>query len=356
VKSLPIHIAVVCVVALLLVGWPVELFTTAARPNPAARSAGAAQPEISSVQVLRHGQPEDYLIAGAQGRLYKLAVTGQGFDSSCKVLLNGKKIPTTVLSATQIIARPVGVELIPSELSLEVASRDDGNKSGVVIIDVVSDPSVLSISDISPTVAQVGASVTLNGVGFTPTGNRLRFVRAASPSLRGVTADLDSSDSSTLMFNVPDSVCADCPDAGPCPALCFALEPGEYLVAVENANGLSNSLDFLVSSATGPIGFWGGTGIAVRVTDTEVQIEGDCFSGLIPETLTTDANGNFNLSGTYQVFAGPVRQGQQGTPAQFSGSITGGAMVMSITVNSQFSLGPYTFTFGDYETIVHPCL
>ena len=355
-KSSPVQMTLVLVAASLLAGWPAEPFTTAARSNVAGHLIdGGGQPQITTVKIQRLGQPVDYLVAGTESRQYKFEITGQGFDSSSKALLNGKKIRTTVLSATDITARPRGVELTPGELSLQVVNGD-GGQSATLILDVVSKPSVLSISTISPTVAQVGASVTLMGIGFAPTGNRLRFVRAANPDLRGVSATLDSSDSGTFAFNVPDLVCVECPNGDACPTVCFPLSPGEYLVAVENDNGLSNSLSFLVSSATGPIGFWGGNGVAVIVTDTQVQVEGDCFSGLIPQTLTTDAAGNFNMSGTYQTLGGPVRQGQQGVPAQFSGSINGNMMVMSINLDSQFSLGPYTFTFGDYEVIVHPCL
>jgi hypothetical protein len=355
-KSSPVQIKLVLFAAFLFAGWPVEPFITAARTNVASRLADSGeQPQITTVKILRLGQPVDYLVAGTESRQYKLEITGQGFDSSSKALLNGKKIRTTVLGATEIMARPRGVELTVGELSLQVVNGD-GGQSGTLILDVVSKPSVLSISTISPAVAQVGASVTLMGIGFTPTGNRLRFVRAASPDLRGVSATLDSSDSGTFGFNVPDLVCVACPNGDACPTVCFPLSPGEYLVAVENANGLSNSLSFLVSSATGPIGFWGGDGIAVIVTDTQVQVQGDCFSGLIPQALTTDATGNFNMSGIYQLLGGPVRQGQQDVPAQFSGSINGNIMVMSITVDSQFSVGPFSFTFGDYEVIVHPCL
>jgi len=314
-----------------------------------------AQPEIASLQILQKGQPVNFLTAATKAHQYRFKVTGEGFDASSRVLLNGKKIPTVLEGPTSLSARPSGIDLTPGELSLEVANRG-GLKSASVIIDVVSQPSVLSLSLASPNVAQVGATVTLTGVGFTPTGNKLRFVKAASPSLRGVTAALDSSDTGTLTFTVPDAACPECPDGGACPTVCFSLDPAEYLVSVENANGLSNSLDFLVSSANGPIGIWGGNGVAVIVTDTQVTVEGDCFSGLISQTLSPDATGNFSLPGTYTVLAGPVRQGQQGTPAQFSGSINGNTMVMNITVNSQFTLGPFAFTFGDYETIVHPCL
>ena len=355
-KSWSLKLALICI-GLSIV--PNTGATGPVRPtvNPVNNSPAASQtlPQITSIQVLLFGEPVDNLVAGAGDKGYKLKITGQGFDSSSKAFLDGKKIPTNVISSTEIIARLRDVKLIPGELSLQVVDRDGGS-SAAASIDVVSKPSVLSISSISPTVAKIGDSVTIAGIGFTPTGNRIRFVRAASPDTRGLTGDLNSADSSSFDVDVPDTVCAACPAGQPCPTVCFGLEPGEYLVAIENSNGLSNSLSFLVSSQSGPIGFWGGDGIATIVTDTQVQVEGLCFSGLMPQTLTTDAAGSFDMMGTYHVLAGPIRPGQQGVSAEFSGAITGNTMVMTIVVNSQFTLGPYTFTFGNYETIVHPCL
>ena len=323
---------------------------------PAGFPASAQRlPQIISVQILRLGQPVDALEAGTRAKDYRITITGTGFDSSSKVFLRGAKIPAAIISATEIVARVPAPKLLPGEAALQVVNRSDGTASNTVAIDIISNSSILNAGPIVPSAAMVGDQITVQGTGFTPTENRVRFVRAANPAMRGVTVELATSDGSSLSLPVPASVCAICPTALPCPALCFPIEPGEYLLAVTNANGLSNSAGFLVSSATGPIGAWGGQNIGVRVTDTEIEIEGSCFSGLVPQALATDQQGNFNLAGSYTPLVGPVRQGHQGIPAQFTGTVNGNTMTLTITVNSQ-TVGPFTLGFGEVKTILHPCV
>jgi hypothetical protein len=331
-----------------------SLVVSALASSSVASMVSATPPSISSVEILHFGLPAKSITASRRLKGYSIKITGQGFDSSSRVFLQGRKIHTTVISATEITARPRGMELTPGEVSLQVESRVSGS-SNTVLIDITSDPSLLSIFSISPNVAEIGAQLTISGLGFTPTGNRVRFVKSANPALRGVTGGLESADGNTLLFDLPSSVCIACDTGVPCPDLCFTLDPGDYQVAVTNSNGLSNSLDFIVSSATGPIGIWGGSNIVTKVGDTHVDVEGPCFSGRVAGTLMPDSSGNFSVAGHYFVLAGPIRPGDQGTPAQFTGRIDGNILTLNITMNS-FTQGPYTMVFGNYENIVHPCL
>ena len=311
-----------------------------------------AQPQITSVQILNLGQPVDNLVAGTRARQYRIQITGEGFDPSAKVFLGGRKIHSTVMSATEIIARPSAAVMIPGEASLKVVNPGS-NSSNSVTIDIISNPSVLSIQMLSQNVAMVGAQVTISGFGLTPTGNRIRFVRFANPLSRGISEQIDSPDGQTLTFAVPASVCPDCPPGAPCPTVCSALEPAQYSVAVTNANGLSNSLKFVVSSESGPIGIWSDQNVAATVTDTAIDVEGLCFSARVSKTLVTDQAGNFNLSGSYFPLIGPIRP--DGIPAQITGTVNGNTMTLTISAGS-FNVGPFTLVFGKYLNVVHPCV
>jgi hypothetical protein len=350
--------------------------------------------------------------------------------------------------------------LVAGQIALQVVNPD-GETSNTVALDVASDPSVLSISSISPDSGMVGAQVTVTGVGFTPTGNMIQMANVLVPTLRGVTGPIASADGRTLTFNVPVGICPPCAfSTPPCLAPCFAVRPGSYhisvtnsnglsnsllfvvsgpisiasvspdvgpigvqvtvtgtgftsdanivelvklsdpavggligrlpspdgktltftvpesllplcffngcriantpvsagsyLLSVSNANGLSNSLGFLVSSASGPIGVWGSSGDKVKatVTDTQVTVDGSCFTGLVPETLVADAMGNFKLDGSFTTLVGP---GAVLQAAQYSGSINGVTMALSITTASQ-KLGPFTLTFGNEVPVGHLCV
>ncbi|HWX41388.1 MAG TPA: hypothetical protein VN345_09590 [Blastocatellia bacterium] len=415
---------------------------------------------ISGAQLFFAGQPVDSLTVGTKVKRYTVSIIGVGFDAFAKLLVNGMKIPVLSSSNNQITARFKGLVLTPGELSLQVMNSD-GEISNSVMIDVVSDPSVLSVSAVSPGTGIVGAQVTVTGVGFTATGNTVQMVNVQVPTLRGVTGPIDSADGKTLTLKIPSGICPPCVLSNPpCLAPCFTLLPGSYRLSVTNSNGLSNGvlfvvsgpvsvssaspevapigatitvtgegftpadnrvefvraadptsrgliaplaspdgktltfnipasllptcffigcqipntpvspgsyqlsvmnsngvsnmLPFLVTSASGPIGVWGSTGdkVKVTVTDTQIMADGLCFTGMIPQTLIADAMGNFNLTGTFSPMIGPAGIPQS---AQYSGSINGTTMTLSITTSST-TLGPFTLTFGNDVLIVHPCV
>jgi hypothetical protein len=308
---------------------------------------------IAGAAVSFKGQHTDELTAGTKGKLYTIEIIGVGFDASAKVLFGGMKVPVISSSPPNMItAKLRGAVLVPGQVSLQVVNPD-GDISNALILDVASDPSVLSIDSISPDNGLIGAPITITGVGFTPTGNRIQLVKVSVPTLQGLGGQVASADGKTLIFHVPDGVCPACVYANPgCAVACLAVSPGSYHLSITNANGLSNSRSFLVDSPSGPIGVWGVTGEKVVVTDTQVMVEGACFSGMIPQTLTPDAGGNFNMSGSFTRLVGPVGLS---VPAQFSGSITGSIMTITITTDTQ-TLGPFTLTFGDDVQIVHPCV
>jgi len=412
---------------------------------------------ISGVQVFLNGQPVAELAAGTRGKRYTVEIIGVGFDASAKVFVNGSKVPVLTSAQNHMTARLKGVVLVAGQITLQVVNPD-GETSNAVTLDVASDPSVLSISSVSPVTGMVGTQVTVTGVGFTPTGNMIQMVGIVLTTLRGVTGPVASPDGKTLTFHIPSALCPPCAfSTPPCLAPCFVVSPGTYRLSVTNSNGVSNSVLFLVSAVSissvspdngpigtqitlagvgftpdgnvvefdkasdpntggfitplqsadgktltfnvpdsllppcflngckipntpltpgsyqitvlngnglsnrvsflvdspgGPIGVWGTTGEKVTVTDTQVIVEGLCFSGLIQQTLVPDAMGNFNLSGTFTPLVGPSAVPR---PAQFLGSISGATMTLNITTGSQ-TLGPVTLTFGNDVPIFHPCV
>jgi hypothetical protein len=310
-------------------------------------------PQINSVQLFFMGKPVSELVVGTKAKRYTMKIIGQGFDQSASITVDRMKARISSASAVELDATlKGGILMLPGEAALRIVNPD-GQTSNTVFLDVVTDPSILSIASITPDAGPVGTQVTVTGLGFAAKGNRLSLFNPASPGRSGVTAEVDSVDGKTLVFSIPGDLCPPCVYASPpCELPCLVLSPGLYEVAVTNAVGTSNSLKLLVSSPSGPIGFWGTQGLSVEVTDTQVMISGLCFVGEIPQTLTTDAMGNFKLAGTFTPMIGPVGQAR---PATYEGTIAGNMMTLTIMEESS-TLGPYTLTFGDEVHIVHPCV
>jgi len=326
-----------------------------AAPRFSPNLQSAIAPHINSVQLFLGGELVDQLTIGTKAKRYSLKIAGQGFDPAAKVVIDGMK--ARVLSATAVEVDAIlrgGPLMFPGEVGLHVVNSD-GETSNKAVLEIVSDPSVLSIAAVSPNFGPSGTQVTITGNGFSNKGNHVRLLMRATDVV-GVTPELDSSDTRTIVFNLPEFVCPPCTlSVPPCEAPCYALNPGDYEIFVINDKGMSNGVDLLVSSPDGPIGFWGEQGLSVEVTDTDVTISGACFVGQIPETLVTDAMGNFNIGGTITPMIGPIGQAR---PATYQGTIAGKTMTFSITETlsgSSSTIGPFTVTFGKQVFVVHPC-
>ena len=317
--------------------------------------SGSAQLQLTGYQLMFMGQPVDQLVTGVKAKRYRISLTGAGFEPSSKVFLDGQKAATNYVSATQLVARLLpGLTPAAEEMSVQVVNPD-GQQSAILLIDVISDASILSISTISPDVAPIGTRVSITGTGFSATGNKIRFRKGAPPITEGFAADAPSGDGKTISFIMFSALCPPCSfTVPPCLAPCRELAPGGYQVSVTNANGISNSVRFLVSSTNGPIGVWGGDHIRVEADDLQVRVTGLCFEGVIEQTLQLDATGSFDLSGQIFTFIGPA-----GLPslARYSGSIGGNVMTLVITLtDSKSSLGPFKLVFGNDVQVVHPCV
>ena len=84
-----------------------------------------------------------------------------------------------------------------------------------------------------------------------------------------------------------------------------------------------------------PSGLWGGPHISLNVRAKSATIEYDCARGVINGPLVVDADGHFNLRGTYQMErGGPIRADDKPTahPATYSGTIMGNTMTLTLKV------------------------
>ena len=313
------------------------------------------QPQITQLHILYKGKFVDQLITGNKAKRYTIDLRGSAFDPASIVVIDDRRVPTTFVSPTELTARLRGnLTSAPRELIVSVVNPD-AQISNALILDVISNPADLSIFALSTNVATSDTQVTVSGVGFTPTGNQLKFRRVAQPGLTGLTTDLPSGDGRIITLDVPVTACPPCFYATPqCLVPCLSIIPGDYQVSVVNANGISNSVRFLVSSADGPIGVWGGDHIRVEVSDLQVRVTGLCFSGVTEQTVHLDSNGRFDLVGEIFTFVGPAGLSH---PARYLGSISGNLMTLVVEqTDSKSSLGPYTLVFGNDVHVVHPCL
>jgi hypothetical protein len=112
-----------------------------------------------------------------------------------------------------------------------------------------------TINSLTPGLGSAGTQVVISGSGFMATGNTVRFEpRSAEasgqmPAEPSVIPNLSSENGRTIVFSVLlvwRPACSYSPP-GPCPIANIPTAPGTYAVSVMNANGLSNSVAFVVS-------------------------------------------------------------------------------------------------------------
>ena len=101
-------------------------------------------------------------------------------------------------------------------------------------------------------------------------------------------------------------------------------------------------------------GTWGGDNAGMIVTGTDVHVHIGCTLGDAVGPISTDANGRFEVTGTYNVDAYPVDRGIT-HPARFTGQIVGQTMTLTVSLTDTARvLGPVTLVYGK-EPKMGPC-
>ena len=87
-----------------------------------------------------------------------------------------------------------------------------------------------------------------------------------------------------------------------------------------------------------PTGMWGGHGIAFAVTAEGVSVEYDCAHGRIEGRIELDADGRFDVTGTFVPEGGPVSVPADGAAqekrikARYVGRVEGKKMSLNVTL------------------------
>ena len=96
-------------------------------------------------------------------------------------------------------------------------------------------------------------------------------------------------------------------------------------------------------------GVWGGLHINLEVGSKSATVEYDCAHGAIEGPLVVDANGKFELRGSFtQERGGPVHADEtpQSCPATYSGTIKGNTMTLTLKVSGVDETETFTLERG----------
>jgi hypothetical protein len=102
------------------------------------------------------------------------------------------------------------------------------------------------------------------------------------------------------------------------------------------------------------VGTWGGDNAGLIAGDTAAHVHIGCTLGDTKSSIQPDADGRFDVVGTYNVDAHPVDRGIT-HPARFTGQIAGRTMTLTVILtDTARQVGPVTLTYGK-EPKMGPC-
>ncbi len=102
------------------------------------------------------------------------------------------------------------------------------------------------------------------------------------------------------------------------------------------------------------VGTWGGDNAGLIANDTTAHVHIGCTLGDTKSSIRPDADGRFDVVGTYNVDAYPVDRGIT-HPARFTGHIAGHTMTLIVILtDTARQLGPVTLIYGR-EPKMGPC-
>lgn len=107
-----------------------------------------------------------------------------------------------------------------------------------------------------------------------------------------------------------------------------------------------------------PLGNYGGDSAGMIVGDTATHLHIACTYGDVSGRITVDANGRFDVGGSYMLRAYPITRGPA-VPARFVGRLVGNRVTVTVTVNDTVEKqtvvrGPVTMRLGDAPQL-GPC-
>lgn len=125
-------------------------------------------------------------------------------------------------------------------------SNGTSNTATFTVTAGTSQSAIPIISSINPSSGSIGTRVTITGSGFSSTGNAIKFDRGFIGEGYNF-----SSNGTTITFTLPDQLVPCSPAENPCVRGSFVgVYPGTYQISVQNANGMSNTVTFTVTSGT----------------------------------------------------------------------------------------------------------
>jgi hypothetical protein len=132
-----------------------------------------------------------------------------------------------------------------------------------------------------------------------------------------------------------------------------ALTVATLLLANCDSDSVSPPDDDFIS-----IGKWGGDFNGAIVTDAGMHVHVGCTYGDVVGRVRLDADGKFDVEGSYLLRAYPIAIGPT-MPAQFVGTVNGSNLTLIVAVNDTIEhkirvLGPVTVQFGK-EPTMGPC-
>jgi hypothetical protein len=100
-----------------------------------------------------------------------------------------------------------------------------------------------------------------------------------------------------------------------------------------------------------PLGTWGGDNAGMIVGDTAMHLHIGCTFGDVSGRIALDADGHFDVAGSYMLRAYPITVGPA-VPARFVGRVDGSTATITVTVNDTVEhatvvKGPVIVQYGD---------
>lgn len=93
-------------------------------------------------------------------------------------------------------------------------------------------------------------------------------------------------------------------------------------------------------------GQWGGSHVALQIGEKGANVEFDCAHGSIDQAFVPDADGRFDLAGTFvPEHGGPIRRDEEPPrrPARYAGRVEGDRMELTVTLKGEKEpIGSYT--------------